>query len=92
MRHTQQEDSNNVSKIRPPLSTINGINRELLYNEIEKTKDSLNNITIDSLKIDTLETELYIKFKEVTRTLFTVLSKENDGTKMNSFGTSMFQL
>ncbi len=81
MRHTQQEDSNNVSKIRPPLSTVHGINREFLYNEIEKTKDSLNNITIDTLEIDTLETELYIKFKEVTRTLFTVLSEENDGTK-----------
>ena len=81
MRHTHQEDSNNVSKIRPPLSTVHGINREFLYNEIEKTKDSLNNITIDSLEIDTLETELYVKFKEVTRTLFTVLSKENDGTK-----------
>ena len=41
----------------------------------------MNNITIDSLEIDTLETELYVKFKEVTRTLFTVLSEENDGTK-----------
>ena len=79
-RQSQPNDSNSTAKT-PPLTPIHGIDRELLYNEIEKTKDSLQNVTIDSLEIDTLETELYIKFKEVTRTFFTVLSNENDGTK-----------
>ena len=80
-RQTQPKDSSSVAKKTPPLTNIHGINRELLYNEIEKTKDSLKNVTIDSLEIDTLETELYTKFREVTRTFFTVLSEENDGTK-----------
>ncbi len=52
-RQTQPKDSSSVAKKTPPLTNIHGINRELLYNEIEKTKDSLKNVTIDSLEIDT---------------------------------------
>ena len=36
---------------------------------------------VDSISADSVETDLYTTFKEVTRTVFTVLSKENDGTK-----------
>ncbi len=80
-RQTKIKDASNISKNIPPVTTIHGIDRELLYREIEQTKDSLKNRTKDNLEVDTLDTELYITFKEVTRTIFTVLSKENDGTK-----------
>lgn len=88
-RHTNENDSSASEKIIPPLTMINGINRELVYNAIENTKDSLNSLFSDTLNIHTLErdsldTEQYIRFKEVTRTLFTVLSSENDGTKTGS--------
>ncbi len=70
----------------PPLTTRHGINRELIYNAILETKDSLKtaareSLKADSIPTDSIETDLYTTFKEVTRTLFTVLSNENDGTK-----------
>ncbi len=70
----------------PTLTPIHGINRELIYNSIIQTKDSIkslaqNSLEVDSIPLDSIDTNLYTTFKEVTRTLFTVLSNENDGTK-----------
>ena len=65
----------------PSLTPMHGINRELVYRSIESTKDSLKAIPQDTIQKDSLENNLYTTFKEVTRTLFTVLSEENDGTK-----------
>ena len=78
--------SDSIQKVTPSLAPIHGINRELIYNSLIETKDSLKiatqkSIGIDSTPLDSVETDLYITFKEMTRTLFTVLSKENDGTK-----------
>ena len=76
-----QDTSRVAKKETPPLTQIHGINRELVYRSIENTKDSLKAISQDTIQNDSLENELYTTFKEVTRTLFTVLSEENDGTK-----------
>lgn len=77
----KKEETENMKKT-PPLDTLQGINRELVYNSINNTIDSLK-ITLDkdSLAADTTSSVLYESFKEVTRTIFTVLSKENDGNK-----------
>lgn len=88
-RQTNQNDSSASEKAIPPLNMIHGIDRELVYNAIEDTKDSLDvlfsdTIYTNALQRDSLETEEYIKFKEVTRTIFTVLSNENDGSKTGS--------
>lgn len=83
-RQLPQNDS--VETDIPPLTQRHGINRELLYHAIVQTKDSLKTALldsnlVDSISADSVETDLYTTFKEVTRTVFTVLSKENDGTK-----------
>lgn len=81
-RHSNKNDSTISTKKTPPLNTFQGVNRELIYNAIKNTKDSLKTtITQDSIAADTANTVLYNSFKEVTRTIFTILSNENDGTK-----------
>jgi len=84
--HTNRNDSNALEKKAPSLTTVQGVDRELVYRAIENTKDSVNTLFSDSLKIDSherdsLETNEYIMFKEVTRTIFNVLKDENDVTK-----------
>ena len=73
-------------KSGPPLTMIHGVDRETIYKAIQHTKDSLNTLFSDTLNIDnqerdSLETDEFVLFKEVTRTVFTALKKENDGTK-----------
>lgn len=81
-RHSNKNDSATYPKKIPPLNTFQGVNRELIYKAIENTKDSLNKtISQDSIASDTANTVLYNSFKEVTRTIFTILSEENDGAK-----------
>lgn len=85
-RHIQPNDSNITKKNIPPLTMEQGVNRELIYRAIENTKDSLTTLFKDSIKLDLIETDslnniLYTTFREVTRTIFNVLSEENDGTK-----------
>ena len=81
-RKSQKNDSNVTSKKIPPLETIQGVNRELIYNAIQNTKDSLRiAMSVDTLTTDSTDTALYNSFKEVTRTIFTILSNENDETK-----------
>ncbi|MGV8962600.1 MAG: tetratricopeptide repeat protein [Candidatus Saccharimonadaceae bacterium] len=82
-RQINQNDSSTSIKT-PPLSRLNDVDRELMYRSIENTKDSLNKIFQDSTNVNPLDSNLYITFKEVTRTIFTVLSQENDGTKIGS--------
>ena len=80
-RNSPKKDSTSTNNI-PPLNMFQGVNRELIYQEIQNTKDSLKNVIHhDSIDVDSINTDLYTTFKEVTRTIFTVLSKENDGTK-----------
>ena len=80
-RKSPKKDSTSTNNI-PPLNMFQGVNRELIYQEIQNTKDSLKNVIHhDSIDVDSINTDLYTTFKEVTRTIFTVLSKENDGTK-----------
>lgn len=81
-RHTNKNDSVISRKNTPPLNIFQGVNREIVYNAIESTIDSLKTtMNNDSIEIDTTNTILYNSFKEVTRTVFTTLSEENDGTK-----------
>ena len=80
-RHANKNKPRANIKTPPPLDTFQGINRELVYNAIENTLDSLEvSIDIDSLAADSTINVDYESFKEVTRTIFTVLSDENDGT------------
>lgn len=82
-RHSNKETSPVKVKKTPPLDSIQGINRALVYNAIESTLDSLE-VTINnqnSISTDTLNCVQYQSFREVTRSIFTVLSEENDGTK-----------
>ena len=80
-RQISINDSNDSIRKIPPLSTIHGVDRELVYRSIENTKDSLKRIQPNTANPDSLNTNLYNTFKEVTRSIFTVLSEENDGTK-----------
>ncbi len=81
-RQINKNDSSVSSKNSPPLDMIQGVNRELIFNEIQNTKDSLKiAMSQDSLVNDSTDSALYNTFKEVTRTIFTVLSAENDESK-----------
>jgi tetratricopeptide (TPR) repeat protein len=81
-RHSKKDTSTTTTKVTPPLDVYQDVNRELVYNAIESTLDSLNtSIEQDSIANDSTSTLLYNSFKEVTRNIFTVLSEENDGTK-----------
>ena len=81
-RHFDTNDSTVVTKNAPTLGTFQGVDRELVYQAIQNTKDSLENIMPqDTTVSDSTNTALYNSFKEVTRTIFTVLSEENDGSK-----------
>ena len=89
-RHTNNNNNKDKTtektKNIPPLDTLQGVNRELIYNAIEHTLDSLE-ITIDkdSITADSTSSMLYVSFKEITRALFTVLREENDSTKKGLF-------
>lgn len=85
-RHSNKSDAPKKREKTPPLDTIQGVNRSLVYNAIENTLDSLE-ITInkDSIAADSTNSVLYHSFKEVTRTIFTVLTEENDGTTNGLF-------
>lgn len=63
----------------PPLSTEDGLNRNLVYHAITTTVDSLDK---------TPEKEdLYTTFKIVNKSIIEVLKKENNGTKEGVFWT-----
>ena len=80
-RNTHKNDSNS-SNIPPPTDMFQGVDRELIYQAIKNTKDSLSiTFSQDSIDVDSINSNLYTTFKEVTRTIFTVLSEENDETK-----------
>ncbi len=78
-------NNNKVSenkKKMPPLNTFQGVNRELVYTAIKNKLDSLEtSISKDSIEADSTNNILYNSFKEVTRSVFKVLSEENDSTK-----------
>lgn len=81
-KHSNKKESIATQKNTPPLDTFLGVNRELVYNTIENTMDSLKTSTNEnSLELDSTNTILYNSFKEVTRNIFNVLSEENDETK-----------
>ena len=80
-RHANNKEVTENTKTPPPLDTFQGINRKLVYTAIENTLDSLKVSTeIDSIAGDSTKNVDYKSFKEVTRTIFSVLSEENDGT------------
>lgn len=80
-RHSNTEEDS-IQHTPLPLDTLNGIDRELIYNSINNTIDSLE-ITLnkDSLATDSTTSVLYESFKAVTRTIFTSLTQQNDGSK-----------
>ncbi len=81
-RHANKNDSVESTKNIPSLEEFQGIDRQLVYQAIQNTKDSLmSTMSQDTLMIDSTNTTLYTTFKEVTRTIFTVLSDANDETK-----------
>lgn len=86
-RHsTNKNDTTKKTKKTPPLDTLQGINRKLIYNAIENTLDSLETtINKDSIAADSTSSMLYVSFKEITRAIFTVLKEENDGAKKGLF-------
>lgn len=80
----QQQLQRNVStrnKEGPPISLVDGLDRELIYKSIKTAKDSLLNTTKDTIINDSLSNALYETFREVTRAFYTALDQENDGTK-----------
>lgn len=81
-RHSNKNDSTSSTKKTPPLNIVQGVNRKVIYKAIENTIDSLKtSVNTDSIEIDTTNTILYNSFKEVTRTIFSTLSEDNDSTK-----------
>ncbi len=85
-RHSNKKDSVENRRKTPRLDAFQGVDRKLVYNAIESTLDSLKvTIDIDLIEADSTSTVLYHSFKEVTRTIFNVLSEGNDGSKSGLF-------
>ena len=62
----------------PPLSIVDGLNRNFVYHAISSTMDSLRSANEN--------VDLYTSFKEVNKAVIDVLEKENDGSKpQNTF-------
>lgn len=84
-KHSQTNKKDSIKKepLSLALGTSQGINRKAVYDAIETTKDSLEVkfAANDSISADSTNTILYNSFKEVTRSIFTSLSEQNDGTK-----------
>lgn len=70
--------SNGVSQPEiPPLSTEEGLNRNFVYHAIKST--------MDSLKAENKDTDVYFTFKEVNKAILQVLEKETGAIKTGSF-------
>lgn len=75
---TKQQLSNSEMKVAttpttiPPLSFEDGLNRNLVYQAIKSTMDSLNTAKQNSP---------FIVFKEVNKSIISLLEKENNGIK-----------
>lgn len=63
----------------PPLSTEEGLNRNFVYSAIKST--------MDSLKAESKDTDIYFVFTEVNKSILTVLEKETGAVKSGSFWT-----
>ncbi|OJV35255.1 MAG: hypothetical protein BGO33_13275 [Bacteroidia bacterium 43-41] len=63
----------------PPLTTEEGLNRNFVYNAIKST--------IDSLKAEKKETDIYFVFTEVNKAILRVLEKETGAVRSDSFWT-----
>ena len=66
----------------PPLTTVNGVNRFLIYNTISATLQSLRENTEE-------EPDLFTTFKTVNKAIILQLNAQNDGSeeRMNNFWT-----
>ncbi|MDO5665446.1 MAG: tetratricopeptide repeat protein [Bacteroidia bacterium] len=63
----------------PPLSTEEGLNRNFVYSAIKST--------LDSLKAEKKEADVYFVFTKVNRAVLTVLEKEIENIRSGSFWT-----
>lgn len=63
----------------PPLSTVDGLNRNMIYSAIKST--------MDSLKAEGKEEDTYLALKEVNKTILTALEKETGAEKTGIFWT-----
>ncbi len=63
----------------PPLSTEEGLNRNFVYHAITST--------LDSIKTQHPDADLFHTFKEVNKAIIEVLDKENDCSKTGAFWT-----
>ncbi len=63
----------------PPLSTEEGLNRNFVYSTIKST--------MDSLKTEKKDTDLYFVFTAVNKAILSVLEKETGAVKSGSFWT-----
>lgn len=61
----------------PPLSTENGLNRNFVYSAIKET--------MDSLKAENKDTDIYLAFKTVNQSILQVLEKETGVVKTGNF-------
>ncbi|HBG41607.1 MAG TPA: hypothetical protein DDW85_09365 [Porphyromonadaceae bacterium] len=76
LMRNQGENNQNASEI-PPLSIVDGLNRNFVYSAITHTLDSLTQISENE--------NLYICFKEVNEAILKVLEKENNSSKEGIF-------
>ena len=68
----------------PPLSPVDGLNRDAIYNAIKRS--------MDSLKAEKKETDTYLLFTEVNRSILNALQKEKEqgALRSSSFWTFDF--
>jgi tetratricopeptide (TPR) repeat protein len=73
MRNPAQTGRTVLPNEIPPLSAENGVNRYQIYNVIVST--------LDSLRAEALEDDLFTIFKTVNREIITQLDQQNDGSE-----------
>lgn len=75
----QNTPDSTVQQEIPPLSTEEGLNRNFVYNAIKST--------MDSLKAEKKDTDVYLAFVEVNKAILITLEKETGAVKSGSFWT-----
>ena len=76
-----EDEADVLPNVIPPLNTVDGINRYLIYNTITAS--------LDSLRANSEEDDLFTAFKTVNRNIILLLNEKNDGSveRMSKFWT-----
>ena len=67
-----EDEADVLPNVIPPLNTVDGINRYLIYNTITAS--------LDSLRANSEEDDLFTAFKTVNRNIILLLNEKNDGS------------